>query len=683
MSVRIGIDTGGTFTDLVAIDDRTAEIQIVKVPSTPANPVLALSRALTKLNLPLPEVRRLVLGTTVATNAILQRDGARVVLITTAGFEDVLFIQRANRRFNYDLRWQKPQPLARRRHCLGVRERIDHRGNVLLPLTMAECEHMAAEIQRLASVGQIDAIAICLLFAYVNPAHELALAAHLRASNPDLPVSLSHQLAPVWREYERANTTVVDAFIKPLVTSYVNGSQRLLEKIGVGGAHCLMKSNGGAVLLEEASHRPVDALISGLVGGIVAGAFFARIAGAPDAVTLDVGGTSSDVGLVTDCTPRYVDEFEVEWGSPVVLPVVAVNTIGAGGGSIIWLDRGGFLRVGPQSAGATPGPACYGKGGDNPTITDAQLVLGRINPGYFLGGAIPLQAEHAKHAIDILAERLALSRYETAAAAIAIANDAMANTIRLLTVQQGIDPRNLALVAFGGAGPLHACGVARNLGIRQVIVPIHPGLGSALGTLIADVRVDTTQTVATRSDRLDVALLQSQRNRLVEAALRDMRRQGYEQEPVVSCTLSMRYAGQNYEQAVPLEVRADLIDELPRAYQRFHSLHEQSYGFQFTDVPLEIVAIKVSAIGPAPTVELPHRRNARQAAPFAWRDTHLDVRYGIGSCPCYRRHELAAAATLVGPVLVEEIDSTTWLPPGATAVVDVHGNLLIDAGEPA
>lgn len=679
MAVRIGVDTGGTFTDLVSIDDNTQEVRVIKVPSTPADPVLALEHAIDGLGVPPTDVGRLVLGTTVATNAMLERRGARVALITTAGFEDVLHIQRANRRFNYDLHWYKPQPFVPRRRCVGVRERMDHRGQVLTPLSQEEGDRVVAKIRQLQAEDHIEALAVCLLFAYVNPKHEVALATQLRDAFPDLPLSLSHDLAPVWREYERTNTTVVDAFVKPLVTTYVTAAQQLLAQ--TGGVHCLMKSNGGVTLLEQATGRPVDILLSGLVGGIIAGGFFAHLAGERDAITFDVGGTSCDVGLVAHGQAHFVDEFEIEWGSAVTVPVIDVSTIGAGGGSLLWLDRGGFLRVGPQSAGAQPGPACYGIGGDAPTVTDAQLVLNRLNSDYFLGGTVSLQRSQAERVIDALADRLMLSRYETAAAALEIVDDNMASAIRLITVQKGIDPRGSSLVAFGGAGPLHACNVARSLGMRKIVVPIHPGLSSALGTLIADVRVDRTQTIVARSDQLDVSWLQAQRDQLVASVLNDIGRQGYAQAPLLTCVLSMRYVGQNYEQDVPLAAEGDVRKNLPQAYQRFHQLHDQFYGYHFAREALELVTLKVSAVGASPAVELPRIPTGGRIEPITQRNVYIDGAHGMQPCLCYRRETLPCNATITGPAIVEEADSTTWLPPGAEATVDVYGNLIIELKE--
>ncbi len=391
MGVRIGIDTGGTFTDLVAIDDE-GRSTLAKVPSTPDDPVAAVAAALADAAVDPVDVEFVVVGTTIGINAVLTRRGARVLYLTTKGFEDIPYIQRINRKHHYDFRWRKPTPLVRRRDCVGVAERLDEEGGVLEPL---DADALASALDGLELDGEPTAIAVCLLFSYLNPEHELAVRDVLQDRLPGVPVSLSHEVAPIWREYERGTTATVDAFTKPLFEAYVDGVSQAFADAGVAGHWALLKSNGGHALAGEARARPAHLLLSGIAGGGIGGAYMARAAGVEQAIALDMGGTSCDVCLVLDGEPLYSSDFEVEWGFPVSVPSVSTRTIGAGGGSIGWVDPGGFLQVGPQSAGAVPGPACYGQGGEDATITDANVVLGRLDPAFFLGGQMRLDPESA------------------------------------------------------------------------------------------------------------------------------------------------------------------------------------------------------------------------------------------------------------------------------------------------
>jgi len=491
MGIRVGIDTGGTFTDLVAVDDEGRSF-LAKVPSDADDPVAAVASALREAGLDPRAIESVVVGTTIGINAVLTRRGARVVYLTTRGFEDIPYIQRINRKHHYDFRWRKPTPLVRRRDCLGVAERLDEEGGVLTPLDLDALESTldAADL-----AGDGAAVAVCLLFAYLNPGHEVRVRDAIHARLPGVPVSLSHEVAPIWREYERGTTVTVDAFTKPLFNTYVNGLSQALEEAGVDAAWSLLKSNGGRALASEARSRPAHLLLSGIAGGGIGGAYVARAAQLGRALAFDMGGTSCDVCLVLDGEPLYSSDFEVEFGFPVSVPSVSTRTIGAGGGSIGWVDPGGFLQVGPQSAGASPGPACYGEGGTEATITDANLVLGRLDPKFFLGGRLKLDRELATGALTRLGAQLGRSELETASAMVRVCNENMANAIRILTVEQGADPRDHALIAFGGAGPTHACEIADALDIRQVLVPPAPGLCSAFGALAASPRIDAVRSV--------------------------------------------------------------------------------------------------------------------------------------------------------------------------------------------
>lgn len=699
MVLRVGIDTGGTFTDLIGVvqnerSEGSGRLIVTKRPSTPRHPEAGVFETLTDSGLSPGDIDSLILGSTVAINMLHTRSGARVLYLTTQGFEDVLFIQRINRRFHYDLDWVKPAPFAERRDCLGVRERISKDGEALIPLGEEELARLRAVVAERLAEGAADdrpaAIAINLLFSYVNPRHEQALAAFLQREFQDVPVSLSHAVAPIWREYERGSTTVADAYIKPHVAAFAGNLERGLRERGLAAPWALMKSNGGTMLPAAAPQQAVQLLLSGLAGGIIAGRYFGELAGtagkngtagASKVISFDMGGTSTDVGLVIDGEYGYTTEYQVEWGIPVAAPFIDITTIGAGGGSLAWVDKGGFLKVGPQSAGADPGPACYDAGGAEATVTDANLVLGRLNPDYFLAGTMALNRERASEAVAGTGQRVSLETDDAALAIVQLANENMANALRLLTVERGIDPREFDLVAFGGAGPLHAVALAEAVGIGRVIVPPHAGLTSALGTLLADLRVDRSWTHAYRSNDLDVARINARFDELTDAALRDLRAEGFAGTPTIARSISMRYLGQNYEQDVPVPPGPIGEESIAAVMQRFHQQHEAFYGYSIAGEIMELIHFNVSVIGATPDVTLP-RWPARTdggggASPRSQREVHF-AESGRVDCPIYRRTDLPAGAGLTGPAIIEDADSTTLLPSGRQLSVTEHGLLVIE-----
>ena len=551
LSVVLGIDTGGTFTDFVLVDEERRGVKTAKVPSTPGDPAAAIAAGLARLE-GVERVDRVVIGTTVGTNAVLERRGPTVLYVTNRGFEDVPFIGRMDKERIYDLHWRKPKPLVQRRHCLGIGARLDNHGCEIASLETGDLEALGQQASAFA--GEEVVVAICCLFAYLDGKHEDRAAQTIRAALPGAHVSLSHEVSPLWREYERASTTIVDAFIKPVVSRYVQGVGRVLDESLAAKHWNLLASNGGYLSAEQARRRPAGLLISELAGGVIGGRYYAELAQTPRAFTLDIGGTSTDIGLILETGQQYATEFNIDFGIPVTIPCVAVRTIGAGGGSIAWVDKGGLLHVGPQSAGAEPGPVAYGRGGSEPTVTDANLVLGRLNPDFFLGGAMALDLAAARAAMARLGKTLSLSPETAALAILRTLDENMANAIRLIAVERGLDPREFALIAFGGAGPLHARAVAERLGITQVIVPPHPGLCSAFGAAIAEARVDRVQTFFTNSTRVDLAALAQALERLRDGALADLRRSVDVPRPEIRSSADMRYAGQNYELEVPLPV---------------------------------------------------------------------------------------------------------------------------------
>ena len=599
MALHAGIDTGGTFTDLVVLDDETGRLMVGKRPSTPGAPAEAIFAAFEAAGISPDAVASVTLGTTVGTNALLERTGARVLLLTTAGFEDVMAIGRIDKEDPYDLRRPKPEPFVARRDCFGIRERLAPDGAVVTRLTEEELERVAAwvAVRRAESGGDL-AVAISLLFAFAEPAHERRIAAFLGKRFPDVPLSVSHEAAPVWREHERGTTTIVDAYLTPVARRLADDLTSGLDRRGFSGPVSIMKSNGGRMLAAASGTQAVQTVLSGLSGGIVAGRHFGLAAGSRNVITFDMGGTSADIGLVRDGEIQYVPDFELEFGLPIATPATDLVTIGAGGGSIAWVDDGGMLRVGPRSAGAVPGPACYGLGGTKPTVTDANLVLGRIDPGAFLGGGMRLDAGRAQASFARLGEKIGLDAVAAAAAVIEISNEGMASTIRRVAVERGVDPRDFHLVAFGGAGPLHAAEIAASLGLAGVIVPPHPGLASAFGTLLADRRVDLRWTHYARSDAVDIEALGARLEQMEGDARAALAAEGFGGEPTVDRSLSMRYAGQNYEREVPLDAGPVDEDTLAGALAAFHALHHQVYGYSFPGETVELIHANVAASGP-------------------------------------------------------------------------------------
>ena len=676
--MRVGVDTGGTFTDLVAMDVRTGHVQVHKRPSTPAQPSDAIFECIEQMDAPASRISYLVVGTTVAINSIHQRSGARVIYVTTEGFEDIPFLQRTNRRFHYDLQWSSPTPLVLRRDSLGIPERTDYEGEVLIPLTDDGLAQLTADIrQRLDGTehGNV-ALAINFLFSYVSPDHELRTRDHLRNEFPNIPVSASYEVAPIWREYDRASTTLVDAYVRPQVHQFVQSMQAGLEDRGFDRHWSLMKSNGGQMLSQSAADRPVQTLLSGLSGGIIAGRHFGEAAGQNNVITLDMGGTSTDVGVVVDGLVRYTTEWEIEFGLPVSAPFIDMTTLGAGGGSIAFINKGGLLQVGPSSAGARPGPACYGQGGDRPTVTDANIVLGRLNPDNFLGGEVKLHKDLAEQAVESLSESLGTSVEATAAAIVDVANENVAEAIRQMTIGRGLDPRDFSIVAFGGAGPLHAAAIARSIGVKQVVLPPHPGLTSAFGALLADLRVDKTWTNIVRSDRLDPKSIDDRLQGLVLDATEDLRREGYGGVPILRRSVTMRYMGQNYEEEIPIPGGPITTDSARDVLESFHQHYEQIYGYRIADEIIEMVQFNVTVIGKTDNPRFPEIQSRPDGEPVGTRSILFDGQY-VADCPIYDREDLAPNQKIEGPAIIEELDSTTFLRPADSLTVTRDGTAVV------
>jgi N-methylhydantoinase A len=661
MAQRIGIDTGGTFTDFVLVDEASGRIRTAKVPSTPSEPERAVAEGLRRLMVAgAPEVERLVVGSTVATNAVIERRGPRLLFVTNEGFTDVPFIGRMDKASLYNLHWEKPRPLVRRRDAIGLGGRIGADGSEVEPLDPDEVGALVERLRALAADEEI-AVAVCMLFSYVEPAHEHAVAAAVREALPEVPVSVSHEVSPLWREHERGSTTLADAFVKPVVDRYVSGVGEVVGELAGASRWNLLASNGGYLRADEGRRRPVQLMLSGLAGGVIGAVFHARAAGRDSAFTVDMGGTSCDIGLVIEGEQQYSAEFELAFGQPVSVPCVSVETIGAGGGSIAWLDPGGLLRVGPQSAGAEPGPAAYGKGGREPTVTDANLVLGRLDPALFLGGEMELDVSAAESAIARLGDSVSLNAVGTALAITRIADENMANAIRLVAVERGLDPRDFALIAFGGAGPLHARSVAERLEVATVLIPPAPGLCSALGAAIAQARVDRLRTLSVRSTDVDHVRLQEAARALAADAVAELRRSVEVAEPILRRVAAMRYLGQNYELEVELpegELDSESWQDL---LGRFAAAHADQYGFQLAGEPVELINLRVTAAAAEPLPELnPSLSQAGQERPGL---VHFTAEEALGTA-LVERGALTEGAEVTGPAVILEADSTTLVWPG-------------------
>ena len=667
----VGVDVGGTFTDFVAYDEGTRSIEIWKNLSTPADPTDGVLTGLDRIS-DSASIANLRLGTTVATNSILERRGATIAYVTTRGFRDVPFIQRGNRKSHYDITWIKPDPLVKRRHCFEVTERTDRDGLTVEPLDEAQVRAVARDIGTDAAV---EAVAVNLIFSFLAPAHEQRIRDIFAEVCPHLPVSISYDVLPRWKEYERASTTIADAYLKPGVGRYLDRMSDRLADSGLRDKVVVIKSNGGEMSLAGAAASPIHMTVSGPSGGVIGAKHLAGLAGIRNLVTFDMGGTSTDCSTVVDGAENFTTSFEIEWGLPIQVPMIDIRTIGAGGGSIAWIDKGGMLRVGPQSAGADPGPACYGKGGAA-TVTDANVVLGRISPENFLGGAMALDADAARVAVGDVGGQVGQTVEEAALAIVRIANTNMVGALRAVLIERGLDPRDFTLLAFGGAGPLHAADLMVEATIPNGMVPNYPGQFSAYGFLMTNARVDRHRTVQMSSLDFNPGRATDAMHELAQTAVADLARQGYRQRVEVARSMEMRYLGQNYELELPIDF--DVFDDTTteQVWQAFHDLHAARFGFNIPNSIIEVVNFMVTAISATEKPALPKLQEAKEPAlPAAKRL----VRYedGAHETPVHQRESLLAGHVIEGPALVEEAASVTVIRPGQRITVDPFGNMAI------
>ena len=691
---RLGVDIGGTFTDAVLLSEASGATRIAKVPSTPADPsrgfLNAVERILRDGNVAPDAVSYLVHGTTVATNSLIEGKTPRTAFITTEGFRDMLEIGRQVRPTLYDVHFEKPRPLVPRDLCFEVRERLDARGGVLESLDEARVH----EIAEVLAEKEVVSVAVCLLHAYLNPVHERRIGDLLRARNEDLVISLSSEVCPEFREYFRASTTIINACVRPVLARYLEGIERRLRGHGMTAELLIMQSSGGVLTFETGAEKPAYMVESGPAAGVIVSNYIAGELGYANAISFDMGGTTAKVGLILDGQPRITKEYEVgaqanpgvgqgrASGYPIRTPVIDLVEIGAGGGSIAWVDSGGILRVGPQSAGADPGPICYGQGGEEPTITDANLVLGRLDPAYFLGGEMGLSVDAAR---DGIARRCAgpmrLDPVACANGIVEIANAAMTNALRVMTVQRGYDPRDLVMVAFGGAGPLHANRLCTEMKIGLLIVPPSPGTASALGLLVTDLKHEFSRTRIMEEGEEDVDEIDRVFASMEAEGRAALRREGLADESITFVRqVEMRYAGQSHELAIDFPAGEAAAGALAGLRERFHTEHDRSYGHGYPDEPTELVNFRLSALGSIrkPRLrEIAPRSGPASEARKGLRQVCFDAAGGFVPTPVYDRSRLAAGHRFDGPAIVEEMDSTTLVLPEYTVEVDRYANLLI------
>ena len=684
---RLGVDVGGTFTDLIYIDDEGGNILIHKLASTPDDPSRGTVQGITELTeragVTPADLGQVFHGTTIATNIVIEHNGASVGMITTEGYRDILHIARHKKPLNFsnyqDLPWQR-YPLVRRRHRLTVPERIAADGQVLVDLD----EERAREQVRKLKEMQVEAVAVCFLFSFLHPEHEKRVAEIVREEFPEAFLSVSSEVLPQYREYERFSTVALNAFVGPKVAGYVRRLEDELQSLGVRTGLQLMSSASGVVTADGAVERPVNLLMSGPVAGVVGGIWVGRQAGFQNVITLDVGGTSADIGLSQGGKLRMKHLLDTRVGPyQAMIPMVDVDTIGAGGGSIAYVDGGGIFRSGPRSAGAVPGPAAYGRGGSEPTSTDAMVNLGWLQPETFLGGTMELRADLARQAFEPMANELEMSVEEASMGAIQIVSHSMVQSIEENSVRKGYDPRDFALVAEGGAGPMFAANIASEVGTPAVIVPPYPGVTAALGLLVTDSVYEYVTTTYQRMSQLNVEELEARFTELEEQARSQLEADGIAKDRwVIQRVADCRYLGQGYELRVEAGSGALDSEWSSKLAADFHDAHEREYSRRFEESDIEIPNIRVRGIGLIDPLSMPEVPSSDESVDIALhheRNAWFRVDGELRELPTrfYDRERLAAGHRIEGPAVINQYDTTTVIPPGLTAEIDRYGNIVI------
>jgi N-methylhydantoinase A len=678
MAWRVGVDSGGTFTDVCLFDDASGSVMVWKVPSTPDDPSRGIAAGVAQgiglVGARAADVVYFGHGTTVATNAMIQHRGAKTGLITTDGFRDLLEIGRQKRPDLYDSQADKPAVLVTRDLRIEVPERVRHDGSIEIPLDETA---LRTAVRQLRDEG-VAAVAVCFLYGFINETHEAIAARVLADEFPEAFCCVSHAVAPEFREFERMSTAVVNAYLGPVMQAYIRRLAGRLSDLGLAAPPHLTQSNGGVISFDQAARLPVRTVLSGPSTGVVGAREIGRQAGLSELITFDMGGTSSDVALLSGGECRLASEAVVH-GYPIKAPMLDIHTVGAGGGSIAYVDSGGLLKVGPRSAGADPGPVCYGRGATEPTVTDANVVLGILNPSYLLGGRMPVRADLAAEAVATVASQLGLDTMAAAQGIVSIVTANMARAIRVISVQRGYDPRDYTLVAFGGAGPLHAARLARELEISRVLVPVSPGILCAMGLLLTDLRTDFALT---RLTLLNETALPVAADAFATLAARAEAWFAAEGVPMAARqlvrTVDMRYAGQNYELPIPLAA-APSVALLKSA---FITAHQRLYGFAPEDEPIQLVTFRVEASAIVPKATFAAHPDAgpdASGAIVAHREVWLPEAGGLVNTPIYDRTALRAGNLIRGPAIIEQMDATTLLLPNMAARVEPYLNLILES----
>ncbi|MPY85046.1 MAG: hydantoinase/oxoprolinase family protein [Actinophytocola sp.] len=679
---RVTVDTGGTFADFVVFDEDSGDYRVLKVPATPDDPGRAVLDGLDLLaeqGIPPEEIGYFSHGTTVATNALLEERGARVGLAVTAGFRGIYETMEQSRPYGpavFDLGYAKPRLLAPPSQTSEIAERIGPAGQVRAPLDDQSIQGAIA----LFEAEQVEAVAVCLLFSFMNPKHERRVRTAFEAAHPEWWVSASSDLLPQIREYYRLSTVVVNAYVAPVLGSYVRQLRQRLDQRGIAPSRRFtMQSNGGSSPFHSTPSRAVGTILSGPAGGVTAGSALAAAAGIDNVITFDMGGTSCDVALIQHGEPVITDRSKIG-GRDIAIPMLDINTVSAGGGTVATVDEHGGVHVGPQSAGAVPGPACYRRGGDRPTVTDADVVLGYLSQGELLGGAMSIDASAARTAIDThLARPLGVDVMRAADGVVRIVNVTMAEAIKAISTERGFDLRDFTLVAFGGAGPVHACQLALDLGLPRLLIPPAPGANSALGLLMSDVKHDYVRSRLSDIDDVTPDEVTSVFDELRDAAAAQLSCEGFENTGF-RYFLDMRYAGQGYENPVPLDGIPITDADLARYRARFDDLHRSCHGHAAPGQAVEIVNYRVEGIGLVPRVELARLDAADGPADDACLGTRMAFfpPNGVTPVPVYDRDKLRAGHRFAGPAIVEQYDATTVVCPGQHVTVDEFGNLMVE-----
>jgi N-methylhydantoinase A len=682
MAINVAIDTGGTFTDQIGYDDATGKISEAKSPTTPKQLTSGIFNCVEKSGLQIKDINNFVHGSTTAINTVIERKGALTALVVTEGTRDVYRIGRANRPEAYNIYFKRPDPLVTRSMTFEVPERLGSDGSVLTPFDEEKAKAVAEAVIK----SKAEAVAICFLHSWANPAHEAAMGKIMAAASPRIYISLSHDILREYGEYERTSTTVLNSYIGPKISKYVDELDQILKSRGFKGSLLIMESNGGVMSPETAKGVPVTMLESGPVGGFIAAAKMGKAVGFDNVIAFDMGGTTAKTNLVKDGEPQVSNGYYIGGyasGHPMMLPVIDTIEIGAGGGSIAWIDDVGALKVGPQSAGSDPGPICYGWGGTEPTITDANLLLGRLGPSDFLGGEMPLDIEKTrKGMIEKVASKVGITDIEAAMAIIKIAVMKMSLAVRGVSVERGYDPRDFAMLAFGGAGPLHAVEVARELHIPTVIVPNYPGHFSALGMLLADIRHDYVRTYYKSLEQTNFKDIEAIFDELINLGSQTLKDEGVPRDNwFFQRYLDIRYAGQEFSIPVPCSLEHVKKADVKAIRKDFDQLHNRRYGYFAADQSIEIVNVRLSSQGKRKPLQMPALKAGGKKNPLV--DKRMVYMSGVQpvETSIYRRENIAAGFEITGPAIIQEYASTTLLFPGDIARATETGELIITIKE--